>query len=88
MCVNILIAVLSNVFHVVSPTCADDLLLHFPYNDHYNDVTCHKAIATLYGDGVSLVADANRPGKVACFTGQTHFEVTVTSRNNQIDRVL
>ena len=59
----------------VMPTCSDDLLLHFPYEDHYNDVTCHKAIATQYGDGVSLEADAVRGGNVACFTGDTHFEV-------------
>ena len=61
----------------VIPTCSDDLLLYFPYEEHYNDVTCHKAIATQYGGGVSLVADAERGGNVACFTGDTHFEVSL-----------
>ena len=57
------------------PKCEDDLLLYFPYEDHYNDVTCHHAIATQYGDGVSLQFDPERNGNVACFTGGTHFEV-------------
>jgi len=61
----------------IIPHCEDDLLLYFPYEDHYNDVTCHHAIATQYGDGVSLQYDAERQGNVACFTGETHFEVNV-----------
>ncbi|KAI0239670.1 hypothetical protein LSAT2_009632, partial [Lamellibrachia satsuma] len=59
----------------VIPTCSDDLLLYFPYEDHYNDVTCHHAIATQYGIDVSRVFDSERRGNVACFGGQTHFEV-------------
>ena len=62
----------------VAPVCSDDLLLHFPYNDHYNDVTCHGAIATKYGDNVNLVYDSERNSTVACFTeGEegTYFEV-------------
>ena len=66
----------SSVAEII-PHCEDDLLLHFPYEDHYNDVTCHHAIATQYGDGVSLQYDAERQGNVACFTGETHFEVNV-----------
>ena len=64
----------TNLFQVF-PTCADDLLLHFPYDNHYNDVTCHQAIATQYGSGVSIQFDSVRKGNVACFTGDTHFEV-------------
>ncbi|KAI0222915.1 hypothetical protein LSAT2_025828 [Lamellibrachia satsuma] len=59
----------------IIPTCSDDLLLYFPYEDHYNDVTCHHAIATQYGTDVSRVFDSERRGNVACFGGQTHFEV-------------
>jgi len=67
----------SNCLHVteVTPKCDDDLLLHFPYEDHYNDVTCHQAIATQYGVGVSLQFDVDRKSNVACFTGGTHFQV-------------
>ena len=64
------------MFQVI-PTCADDLLLHFPYDNHYNDVTCHHAIATQYGTGVSIRFDSDRNGNVACFTGGTHFEVSL-----------
>ncbi|KAK2174415.1 hypothetical protein NP493_806g01009 [Ridgeia piscesae] len=42
----------------IIPSCSDDLLLYFPYEDHYNDVTCHHAIATQYGSDVSIVAIA------------------------------
>ncbi|KAK2175222.1 hypothetical protein NP493_743g03045 [Ridgeia piscesae] len=74
----------------INPTCADDLLLHFPYEDHYNDVTCHGAVATQYGEGVKKKFDASRRGIVACFSGKTHFErhgdqpgiSTIVSNNN------
>ena len=59
----------------VKPMCSDDLLLYFSYEDHYNDVTCHQAIATQYGQGVERRFDPMRKGIVACFSGQTHFEV-------------
>ncbi|KAI0220620.1 hypothetical protein LSAT2_027886 [Lamellibrachia satsuma] len=56
--------------------CSDDLLLYFSYEDHYNDVTCHQAIATQYGHGVERKIDPSRNDSgVACFSGQTHFEV-------------
>lgn len=60
----------------VIPSCSDDLLLYFSYEDHYNDVTCHHAIATQYGDNVSRVYNSVRDSKVACFGGDTHFEVS------------
>ena len=63
------------LFDSVEPTCADDLLLYFPYEDHYNDVTCHHAIATQYGTDVYRKHDAARNGNVACFGGAAHFEV-------------
>ena len=69
------VILLANLIPVI-PQCADDLLLHFPYEDHYDDVTCHQAIATKNGDGVSLQFDPERNGNVACFTGGTHFEVS------------
>ena len=66
----------ADLFQVI-PQCEDDLLLHVPYEDHYNDVTCHHAVATQYGDGVSLQFDPGRNGNVACFTGGIHFEVNI-----------
>ncbi|KAI0236872.1 hypothetical protein LSAT2_012642 [Lamellibrachia satsuma] len=60
----------------IIPTCSDDLLLYFPYEDHYNDVTCHHAIATQYGSNVDILPDADRNSNVACFSGDTHFEVS------------
>ncbi|KAI0240166.1 hypothetical protein LSAT2_009126 [Lamellibrachia satsuma] len=59
----------------IKPMCSDDLLLYFSYEDHYNDVTCHQAVATQYGQGVERRFDPMRKGIVACFSGQTHFEV-------------
>ncbi|KAI0236875.1 hypothetical protein LSAT2_012645 [Lamellibrachia satsuma] len=59
----------------IIPTCSDDLLLYFPYDDHYNDVTCHHAIATQYGSNVAILPDPDRVDNVACFNGDTHFEV-------------
>ena len=78
----------SSLVAEIIPHCEDDLLLHFPYEDHYNDVTCHHAIATQYGDGVSLQYDAERQGNVACFTGGTHFEVILvfTFASTQYDK--
>ncbi|KAI0232633.1 hypothetical protein LSAT2_017057 [Lamellibrachia satsuma] len=60
----------------IVPTCSDDLLLYFPYEEHYNDVTCHHAIATQYGQNVDIRPDPIRKGNVACFGGNTHFEVS------------
>ncbi|KAK2151820.1 hypothetical protein NP493_2565g00004 [Ridgeia piscesae] len=73
----------------VIPQCEDDLLLYFPYEEHFNDVTCHQAIATQYGSGVSIQFDAERNGNVACFTGETHFEVAFLRTwfaNNKVDK--
>ena len=59
----------------VEPTCSDDLLLHFPYNDHFDDVTCHHAKGYAYGDGeVKIVHDTER-GQVAEFDGDARLEV-------------
>ena len=69
----------------VIPSCSDDLLLYFPYEEHYNDVTCHHAIATQYGSDVSLQFDAVRNGHVACFGGESHFEVShLQYRHNRV----
>lgn len=65
----------------VNPTCSDDLLLRFPFEDHYNDVTCHGAVATQYGEGVERKFDAERHGTVACLSGKTHFEVGSNDMN-------
>ncbi|KAI0236837.1 hypothetical protein LSAT2_012606, partial [Lamellibrachia satsuma] len=73
----------------IEPTCADNLLLHFPYEDHYNDVTCHHAIATKYGEGVSIRYDSDRRGNVACFTGDFllgEFTKTNESRISETSR--
>ncbi|KAI0218126.1 hypothetical protein LSAT2_030156 [Lamellibrachia satsuma] len=73
----------------ITPTCRDDLLLHFPYEDHYNDVTCHHAIATQYGSDVRRTFDAVRNSNVACFGGNSHFEVSFLRTwfaENSVDR--
>ncbi|KAK2180369.1 hypothetical protein NP493_446g03019 [Ridgeia piscesae] len=60
----------------VQPSCADDLLLHFDFENDFNDVTCHNAVANKYGDGaVTRVSDPHRPGKVAMFSGHGYLEV-------------
>ena len=59
--------------------CADDLLLHFPFEDNYDDASCHHAIATQYGCEVGIQYDSTRAGKVACFTGKSHLEVNRTT---------
>ena len=62
-----------------STSCDDSMLLHFPFNNHLNDVTCNKAISSTYGQGtVSLVTDANR-GTVANFTNG-YLEVRITMK--------
>ena len=59
----------------VVPDCADDLLLHFPYDVDYDDISCHNAKGYAYGDGtVDIVSDVTR-GMVAEFDGQTRLEV-------------
>ena len=54
--------------------CTSDMLLHFPFDDHFNDVTCTGAISTVHGD-VSIENDAMR-GNVACFNGTDHLVVS------------
>ena len=37
------------------------MLLHFPFDNHLNDVTCTKAISSIYGKGtVALAKDGTR----------------------------
>ncbi|KAI0208077.1 hypothetical protein LSAT2_007250, partial [Lamellibrachia satsuma] len=57
------------------PNCSSDLLLYLPFDDHFNDITCNKAIATRYGKGVSIVNDPQR-GRVAFFNGHGYLEVS------------
>ena len=64
---------ISDLF-AVQPTCSDDLLLHFTYEEHFNDVTCHHAIATMYGPGTAtLVTDGAHTA--VRFDGSSYFEV-------------
>ena len=65
---------------VVIPVCTDDLLLHFPYDDHFNDVTCHHAIGTKYGAGVVSIVNDTERGRVAWFDGNARLEVRRRSR--------
>ncbi|KAI0210499.1 hypothetical protein LSAT2_004756 [Lamellibrachia satsuma] len=59
----------------VDPNCSDDLLLHFPYDVDFNDVTCHHAKGYTYGDGqATIVNDAER-GRVVHFDGNVRIEV-------------
>ncbi|KAK2181973.1 hypothetical protein NP493_373g02056 [Ridgeia piscesae] len=57
----------------VATSCSSDMLLHFPFDDHFNDVTCNHAISTVYG-GVSIENDTIR-GNVACFNTSDHLVV-------------
>ena len=51
------------------------MLLHFPYDNHLDDVTCKKAKSDQVGSGkVELVEDAVR-GTVASFDGKGYLEV-------------
>ncbi|KAI0235884.1 hypothetical protein LSAT2_013571 [Lamellibrachia satsuma] len=60
---------------LIDPSCSDDLLLYFPYDVDFDDVTCHHAKGYAYGDGVaSIVNDVDR-GKVVRFDGNVRIEV-------------
>ena len=66
----------SNLSVTVVPACSDDLLLRFPYDVNYDDISCHNAKGYAYGEGtVDIVPDAER-GMVAEFDGKTRLEVT------------
>ena len=60
-------------------SCSSDMLLHFPFDDHFNDVTCNRAVSTVYG-GVSIENDTMR-GNVACFNESDHLVVSNTCLN-------
>ena len=55
--------------------CSDELLLWFPFDDNFNDMSCHKAIANRYGDGSVTLVDDPEHGKVAAFEGHAYLEV-------------
>ena len=58
---------------LVLQACGDDLLLYFPFDNHFDDVTCRHALGFPYGN-VSLVDDPDR-GMVAHFDGSSRIEV-------------
>ena len=63
-------------FPSVDPTCDNKLLLHFPYELNFDDVTCHKAKGYSYGEGaVQIMYDAERDQNVAQFDGESRIEV-------------
>ena len=75
------------LFHPALVTCSDDLVLHFTYEEHFNDMTCNHAIATMYGHGTAtLVTDGNHTA--VRFDGRSYFEVGATkdvaSRDNDV----
>ncbi|KAK2173994.1 hypothetical protein NP493_837g01005 [Ridgeia piscesae] len=62
----------------IDPTCDNELLLHFPYEIDFDDITCHKAKGYSYGqDGghVKIVYDNDRQENVAEFDGKSRIEV-------------
>ena len=64
-------------FSTVDPTCSDDLLLHFPYEVDFDDVTCHHAKGYAYGDGkATIIYDPIRNGNVVHFDGNVRLEVS------------
>ena len=60
----------------VDPSCSDDLLLYFPYDVDFDDVTCHHAKGYAYGDGVARIVNDVDRGKVVRFDGNVRIEVT------------
>ena len=60
---------------IVIPLCTDDLLLHFPYDTDFNDITCHHAIGVKYGAGVVSIVNDTVRGRVAWFDGNARLEV-------------
>ena len=59
----------------VPDACSGDLLLHFPFDDNFNDVTCRHAAGHVYGSGVVRIVDDAQRGKVALFDGAARIEV-------------
>ena len=56
------------------------MLLHFPFDDHFDDVTCNHAKTTKYGPGqVTLVWDDERNSTVASFDGRARLEVRLAT---------
>ena len=60
----------------VDPSCSDDLLLYFPYNNNFDDVTCHHAKGYAYGDGEAKIVNDPIRGKVVEFDGNVRIEVS------------
>ncbi|KAI0233151.1 hypothetical protein LSAT2_016591 [Lamellibrachia satsuma] len=63
------------VLSAIEPNCADELLLHFPYDKHFDDVTCHHAKGYAYGDGKVRIVNDDVRGRVAEFDGASHLQV-------------
>ena len=51
------------------------MLLHFPYDQHLNDVTCNKAQSVQVGKGKVVLVEDKIRGKVAKFNGKGYLEV-------------
>ena len=62
--------------HVNAGNCSDDMLLHFPFTDHFNDITCKHAQGDMYGHPV-IVYDADLDRKVAEFDGNSNILVSL-----------
>ena len=55
------------------------MLLHFPFEFNFDDVTCRKAKGYSYGEGeVTIVYDAERDQNVAEFDGMSRIEVRLS----------
>ena len=57
-------------------TCQSDPMLYFPYDHHYDDVSCTHASATVYGDHNGAKLETDGANKYVCLGGNTHFEVS------------
>lgn len=55
--------------------CQNEMLLHFPYDKHLNDVTCNKAQSVQVGKGKVILVEDEQRGKVAKFNGNGYLEV-------------
>ena len=70
--VDYLRAVLS---YAVVPTCVDQLLLHFPFDYDFNDITCHNAIGVRRGKGKMNIENDPQRGSVLMLGGKAYIEV-------------
>ena len=66
--------ILIRITTIIESKCDTDPLLHFPYDEHLDDVTCRNAQAQKYGSG-RIVFRSSGSRKFICLLGDAHMEV-------------